>query len=235
MKRGGWKRSLVAEMLQIFAILTVLLVPRAALCGPIHDAARKGDQAKVIALLSQDSELVFSRDKFGNTPLHLAALHNRTGVAALLLANGADVNARNNPQASWFSPEKNALGETPLTLALQSYEHKEMLELLLTHGADVNVMLSDGDTPLHRAITRDLPDDVELLLANGADPNAKGINWQSPVSFAVLQKRTRILEILLDYGADPNVKDIGGHTPMYWAKANSYEKGVALLRSHGGQ
>lgn len=220
---------------QISAMLALILASSIAFCGPIHDAARRGDQAKVAALLQQNPELVFSSDKFGNTPLHIAALHNQPAVAALLLANGADVNARNSPPASWFHPEKNLLGETPLTLALSSYQHKEMLDLLLTHGADVNVMLSDGDTPLHRAVDRDLPDDVELLLANGADPNTKGPNWQTPVHFAVTQDRLRILEILLDYGADPNVKDMAGHTPLFYAKFNSHEKAAALLRAHGGE
>jgi cytohesin len=226
---------LLARGLRTGTLLAICFTSSVALCGPIHDAARKGDQNKVVALLAQNPELVFSRDNFGNTPLHLAALHNRPAVAALLLANGADVNARNNPPASWFNQERNQFGETPLTLALQSYEHKDILQLLLTHGADPNVMLSDGGTPLHRAVSRDLPDDVELLLANGADPDAKGSNWQSPLLFAVMGDRIKILEILLDYGADPNVKDMAGHTALYYAKTNSHEKAAALLRAHGGQ
>jgi len=230
MNRGpGW-----IQRLRIGAMLALGFASAStAFCGPIHDAARKGDQTRVVALLEQNPELVFSRDKFGNTPLHVAALHNQPTVAALLLANGADVNARNVDENR--IPRIANAGDTPLTLALLSYQHKEMVELLLTHGADVNIMLSDGDTPLHRAVKRDLPGDVELLLANGADPNARGYNWQSPVHLAVWQGRTRILEILLDYGADPNVKDLGGHTALYWAKANSYEKGIALLRAHGAQ
>jgi ankyrin repeat protein len=218
---------------QIRAMLALSLASTIAFCGPIHDAARKGDQDKVVALLKQNPELVFSRDKFGNTPLHLAALHDQPGVAALLLANGADVNARRYDQNR--VPRNDNGGETPLTLALSSYQHKEMIELLLTHGADPNVMLSNGDTPLNRAVQRDLPDDVELLLANGADPNTQGFNWQTAVHIAVWSKYTRILELLLDYGADPNVKDNGGHTALYWAKANHYDKGVSLLVAHGGQ
>jgi ankyrin repeat protein len=205
--------SIYARSLQAGAVLALCFASGLALCAPIHDAARKGDQAKVVALLTQNPELVFSRDKFGNTPLHLAALHNQPAVAALLLANGADVNARITN------------GDSPLTLALQSYQHKEMLELLLTHGAEVNVLLSDGTTPLRRTVDLDLPDEVELLLANGADPDA-----ESPVHDAVRHDRTKILEILLDYGADPNTKDWAGHTPLYYA----HEKAAALLRAHGG-
>ncbi len=68
-----------------------------ALCGPIHHAVRKGDEAKVVALLNQNPDLVSSRDKLGNTPLHIAALHDQPAIAALLIANGADVNAQNDP------------------------------------------------------------------------------------------------------------------------------------------
>jgi ankyrin repeat protein len=226
----GRSRDTIAAWSHRTGLILVLGLASTAIgnCGPIHDAARKGDEAKVTALLEANPELVFSRDKFGNTPLHVAALHNQPAVAALLLANGADVNAinvvenRSSPVAS--------VGETPLGLALRSYHHKEMVELLLTHGADPN-MLSDGAPPLYRAVERDLPDDVELLLANGADPNA----WGS-VLYTVLHDKTKILEILLDYGADPNAKDmLWGHTALYYAESNSHEKAAALLRAHGAQ
>ena len=200
-------------------------------CGPIHEATAKGDRAKVVALLKVNPELADSRDKFGNTPLHLAAKHNRVGIAELLLANGADVNA-----------PKQSTGETPLTLAMLSYEHKEMLALLLAHGADPNVLVSFGvdpnalfsfgTTPLHYAIERDFSDDVELLLANGADPNAKDTN-PSALHAAVSHCRTRILKILLDYGTDPNVKDWKGLTPLDYAERDSCKKAVTILRGNG--
>jgi hypothetical protein len=221
-----------------------------ALCGPIHDATRKGDEAKVVALLNQNPDLVSSRDKMGNTPLHIAALHDQPAIAALLIANGADVNAHNTPPgheviASKYLSQKadadfnqKAYGETPLTLALLSYHHKEMIELLLTHGADPNAYAQIGVTPLQRAIERDLPYDVELLLANGADPDAINLGGSSAVHWAVMHSKTRILEVLLNAGANPNAKDGGGHTPMFYAENGfggmANEKAVALLRSHGG-
>ena len=78
-----------------------------------------------------------------------------------------------------------------------SYHHNEMLELLLTHGADPNVSDPHG-TPLQLAIERNVPYDVELLLANGADPDV------TAVISAIAHGKTQILELLLDYGADPN-------------------------------
>jgi len=221
------------------------------LCGPIHDAARKGDEAKVVALLSQNPDLVSSKDKLGNTPLHIAALHDQPAIAALLIANGADVNAHNTPlgqeviASSYLSKKadadfnQKASGETPLTLALLSYHHKEMIELLLTHGADPNVYVHIGVTPLQRAIERDLPYDVELLLANGADPDAINLSGSSSVLWAVMHGKNRILELLLNAGANPNAKDWGGHTPLFYAQngyggMGSNEKAITLLQAHGG-
>jgi ankyrin repeat protein len=64
------------------------------LTNEIHDAAESGDLAKVKALVKEHPDLVFSRDSDGATPLHLAADKGRRDVAELLLANKADVNAR---------------------------------------------------------------------------------------------------------------------------------------------
>lgn len=58
----------------------------------------------------------------GWTFLHLAAYYDRLQVAALLIAKGADVNA------------KAASGETPLAIAL-SQESEQVADLLRTHGA----------------------------------------------------------------------------------------------------
>jgi ankyrin repeat protein len=55
------------------------------------------------------------------TPLHLAAQNGHKAVAELLIAKGADVNA------------KTLWDETPLDLAI-SKEHKELADLLRKHG-----------------------------------------------------------------------------------------------------
>jgi ankyrin repeat protein len=47
----------------------------------------------------ENPDLVSSRDKLGNTPLRVVSLHGQPAIAALLLANGADVNAQNDPDA----------------------------------------------------------------------------------------------------------------------------------------
>jgi hypothetical protein len=143
----------------------------------------------------------------------------------------ADVNAQVRVWDIKASGEEQHSGESPLTLALQSYHHKEVVKLLLTHGADVNVELSNGNTPLSLAIDQNLPQDVQVLLANGANPDYAIFNGQSAVHQAVLERKIEILKLLLDYGADPNAKDLAKHPPMFYADT---DKIIGILSAHGG-
>ncbi|MGO9337783.1 MAG: ankyrin repeat domain-containing protein [Terracidiphilus sp.] len=142
--------------------VTALLLLSAALasaslgiCGPIHEAARDGDIKKMELLLKSQPDLVSSKDeKYGQTPLHIAALNDRLDVAKLLLANKADVNAKSNN------------GSTPLHLAAGK-GNKDMVELLLAGKADVNAVDNDGWSPAHSAITYGHKDIADLLSQNG--------------------------------------------------------------------
>jgi hypothetical protein len=94
----------------IYRLAAVTLVALAwsslAFCGEIQDAAKSGDLEKVKALLKDNPNLVTNKndnlDMNGRTPLYWAASHGHKDVAELLLANKAEVNA------------KNKLGYTPL-------------------------------------------------------------------------------------------------------------------------
>ncbi len=61
--------------------------------GPIHDAAKKGDLAKVKSILAKNPELLNAKDEKGWTLLHIVASCGYKDIAELLLVKGADVNA----------------------------------------------------------------------------------------------------------------------------------------------
>jgi len=75
-------------------------------------------------------------------PLDYAALHGRADLADLLIAFGADMNAKDN-----------LYGETPLHYAIEfaPHGHLEVAQLLIDRGADVNVKDANGLTPLDYA------------------------------------------------------------------------------------
>lgn len=137
------------------ALLLVLAAATAGFCGPIHEAARAGDLAKVEALVKAHPELVSAKDEqYGQTPLQIAVFNGHKDVAEYLLANKADVNAK----------AKN--GSTALHLAAAKGD-KEIVELLLAHDAQVNALDNDGWSPMHSAVFWHQKETADLLGAKG--------------------------------------------------------------------
>jgi len=137
-------------------LLAALASGLQAFCGPIHEAARSGDIKTVAALLKEHPDLVSSKEeKYGQTPLHIAAFSDHIDVAKLLIANKADVNAQANN------------GATPLHLAAAK-GNKDIVELLLANKANINATDHDGWSPLHSAVVWGHKDIEDLLRQQGA-------------------------------------------------------------------
>jgi ankyrin repeat protein len=184
--------------------------------APLLAAARAGDTEKVKALLQSDPTLALGDvDKFSTTPLIVAAANNHKDVVELLLANHADVNA------------KDILGMTALIYAAGS-DYKDTAELLLANKADSNLGDHSNLTPLFQAALMGHKDMAELLLANGADVNSKGKEgsvWSgvTPLYIAACNGAAGVAQVLLAHGADPNAKGHDGLTPLQIAVKNHHD------------
>ena len=117
-----------------------------------------------------------------STPLHFAAGYNRVAVVEYLLHHGADVHAKDKGcDAHTCSTFPHCLrqgranvrgfrfcsGLVPLHNAC-SYGHYEVAELLVRHGASVNVADLWKFTPLHEAAAKGKYEICKLLLKVGA-------------------------------------------------------------------
>ncbi len=136
----------------------------------------------------------------------LAAFHSGdTEKVHALLEAGADANARE------FGG-----GELVLSEAV-SQNRRDMVQLLLAHGADVNAhngaglgswYYEGGYTPLMMAVLSDNTEMVRLLLARGASPRVKWtpydptvIHPMTPLQTALQHKRRDIAALLQKAGA----------------------------------
>ncbi|MGH9474561.1 MAG: ankyrin repeat domain-containing protein, partial [Terriglobales bacterium] len=79
----------------------------------VFSAAALGDTGALRALLARDPALARARDG-GSTPLHWAALHCQQSAAMLLMARGADAQARD---IAGFTPAQVAVEQGCLRLA----------------------------------------------------------------------------------------------------------------------
>ena len=100
-----------------------------------------------------------------------------------------------------FSKDDSPPGEgyTPLHRAVES-GHTDVVELLLTHGADVNAKAGGESTPLHLAAGYGYKDVAKFLLTNKAEVNAMDNGGNTPLHLAAAGGHKDVAELLLAQG-----------------------------------
>ena len=160
----------------------------------LFDAAKTGDGDIVSSLLAEDSRLAqasgYVRSSLWGSDalaLHVAVMHGRVDIVDLLLAHGADINARDDKyrfnalihaiDLADFMPEYAALG---------------MVDFLLERGAEKDVWACAwlGDM---QAVKQRLDDNPALVNEIGPGPSTL-------LSFC---RDVETIQFYLDYGADP--------------------------------
>lgn len=218
---------------------------------PLHMPAK--DYKDVAELLLANGADVNVKDNNEKTPLSLALQNGSRELAELLRQHGgrdfrgevleiyyaAKNGALNQVQRLLKShPElvssKNGAsdGGTPLEAAAQS-GHKDVAELLLTSGADVNAKDNRGYTPLHEAAKWGHKDVAELLLANRAAVNAKDKFGDTPLHVAAVRGHKGVAELLLANSAELNAEHEEGPTPLHSAAHQGQRDMVELLLANG--
>lgn len=152
----------------------------------VWEAALLGDVDALARRLDADPALANARRHDGWPLLHLAGFYGHPEVAALLLARGADVQARSH----------NATANSALHAALAISGDARVVARLLAGGADVNARGGGGYTPLHLAASRGDGAAVTALLARGADVNARTDDGRTAVDIALSRGHPAVAEQL---------------------------------------
>jgi ankyrin repeat protein len=123
----------------------------------------------------------------------------------------------------------------PLVAALAG-NYFRIAQLLLEHGADVNVRGDYEWTPLLHASWNGNPEIVEWLLNHGADKNARSSQsnggWPS-LHLAAQGGHPQVAQILLERQADINAQTLEGCTPLHIASQFGKLDFAELLLGHG--
>uniref|UniRef100_A0A0E0G4P2 AAA+ ATPase domain-containing protein n=1 Tax=Oryza nivara TaxID=4536 RepID=A0A0E0G4P2_ORYNI len=150
--------------------------PRPAKAETIHGLARAGDLAGVQRKLQENPALINDRNPvMSQTPLHVAAGYNNTGIVKFLL----DFQGTDKVELE----AKNMYGETPLHMAVKN-SSCESAKLLLERGAHIEAKANNGMAPLHLAVWHALQSGdcstVSVLLSYNADCYAKDDEGKIP-------------------------------------------------------
>jgi len=125
----------------------------------MHWAAEDDSRAKLAEVIAaRDAGLVNATNMNGWTPLHMAAQAGHEAVAQVLLAAGADKDAKDRG------------GLTPLHRAAIC-GHKAVARVLLAAGADKNAMDKQGRTPMFLA-QKDITGGWSAFLSKETDRTA---------------------------------------------------------------
>ncbi|RYP18542.1 hypothetical protein DL767_009816 [Monosporascus sp. MG133] len=157
-----------------------------------------GPADKLKYLLSKVPDVPAMHDKFGWTLLHLAILQrNWESVKVILECPAADVNA------------KDMNGETSLHLLLKSPNTpNDILELLLSKGANVNAQDNDSQAPLYEACLSENVGAARILLEAGADVNdGENVFGRTALHEAIENQNLPLVNLLLEFNADVTLKD----------------------------
>lgn len=130
-----------------------------------------GDLAKIKTMLDANPALAKAKDMTGGAPLHQIS----------------KMRAKPEP------------GQTVTSDSMRSFQaerQKEIANLLLQNGAELNAQDDNGETPLIAAVTRGQKALVELLLEKGADANIRNAKGETPFDIANSANRSDLSQLL---------------------------------------
>lgn len=106
---------------------------------------------------------------------------------------------------------------TPLMYASRK-GHANIVRFLLSKGADVDAINTDGNTALLIASYWGHSSVVKNLINKGANLNIQNKDLRAALHAAVAGEKLEIVKLLVQKGADTNLKDEADRTPLDLAK-----------------
>eukprot|EP00931_Biecheleriopsis_adriatica_P077421 TRINITY_DN5099_c0_g1_i1.p1 TRINITY_DN5099_c0_g1~~TRINITY_DN5099_c0_g1_i1.p1 ORF type:complete len:1103 (+),score=207.46 TRINITY_DN5099_c0_g1_i1:37-3309(+) len=124
--------------------------------------------------------------------------------------------------------EKNDLGETALLVAAK-HGKKDVIQILLTRGADIEARDKEGHTALLVASMSIICDTVQLLLDRSADIEASDNCAKTSLCWAASKGNRDVVQLLLERDAKLEAKDKDGCNALLLASMNNSSDIVQAL------
>ena len=207
---------------------------------PLHIAIIKNNLEVVRYLIDEQHCDPMNRDNDGNTPLHIACQHSYIDIAQYLLSTGK-INplAKNNnnkaPMFELFSKKSQVLlaslilppyraaprmlYQTALPmLHLAAYKGwtDVTIDLITKYKYDINSKDSNGNTPLHYAVSNNHLEVVSYFInEQQCDTMTKDNDSNTPLHIACQNRHIDVVQYLLSTGkVNPLAKNKHGKPPM---------------------
>ncbi|EAX99303.1 hypothetical protein TVAG_152220 [Trichomonas vaginalis G3] len=180
------------------------------------DNLSKESRRKMISKAIQEG--LCQKNFHGFTIFHIAILDGNLKLVKYLISVGVDKDAKANIRAFLlhFGDEDESILEGindvldneeihPLHFAAAS-QNLEIVQYLISIGADKNAKTAFDVTPLHVAAASNNLEIVQYLISIGADKDAKAVSGVTPFHCALVSKKLEIIQYLNSIGVDKDAK-----------------------------
>lgn len=185
----------------------------------VHTAVLSGNYLTVEKQLNKDDSMVLSKNKDGNTPLHLAAIYGLSEILELLIPYYPQINIRNYFYA------------TSLHLAVAN-NHEDIVTILIEAGAELEARNNRSHTALHQAAVHGTIGCAEILIEAGADIHASMEKDIQPLHLAAWYGHGDLVQFLIARGVEINGVNVDGNTALHFAAFNGQVKVIKILIKH---
>lgn len=176
------------------------------------------NNSEIIKLLINKGADVDIEDVFGETALTIASKYYSVEIVELLFKSQKDI-----------AKKSGLLNKMLFNAVDRSY--KELIQLLLDLGADINSLDKEGNTPLINAVTQksEKKEFINFLIQMGANVNAQGKKGSTALMKACDWSRDRNVQLLIELGADIDIKNNFGKTAFDIARREIFQDTINLF------
>ena len=168
----------------------------------LHSAVRNKASSEQIAKILEQRALVDSRNRDGETALHIAVRLNQRESGEFLISRNANIFALN------------AVGQSPLFLALGGINgmREWMVNATTIHAKD-----GLGNTMLHYAAEWGFNNAISLIIRSGIPVDTPNATGQTPLFYAVKSDSPSTIRVFIDNNANLNTRDTQGNSVLHAA------------------
>ncbi len=159
--------------------------------------------------------------------MHVATYINHLNIIKILVTNGANVNHQDKFNQSIISTCIFSQSNSSQSVQL------DILKYLAKHGAYLDTIENNNQTPLIQAAKENFTHLAELLVSLNADIDSIDNQGYTALTYAIKNKNTELVEFLLRKNAATHILDMHGRSILSIACFCNVEKIVKLLTERG--